>query len=117
MPVDVYWAKESQILAVDYSGDVTVDDVRTVVTQLTEFLRMHPLHFLVDLSQATSFAPEIIELSSLSEWLYHPNGRWFAYVQPSGVFKSLVRYRHRNPVKIFHDRIDALGFLEQAARP
>jgi hypothetical protein len=117
MSVNVYWAKEPQILSVDYSGDVTADDVRSAVVQLTDLLKKQPLHFLVDLSQATSFAPEIIELSSLSEWLYHPNGRWFAYVQPSGVFKSLVRYRHRNPVKIFHDRIDALGFLEQAARP
>lgn len=116
MSVDIYWVKEPQILSVDYSGDVTVDDVRVVVTQMTDILKKQPLHFLIDLSRATSFAPEIIEMSSLSEWLYHPNGRWFAYVQPRGIFKALVRYRHRNPVKIFNDRTDALGFLEKAVR-
>jgi len=114
MPVQVEWLEQPWILAIDYDGNVTTDDVRNVIAASLKYLKNHPVHFLIDMSQSISVDPEVLELSSLSEWLYHPNGRWFVYVQPGGAFKRLIRLRHRNPIRLFDDRETALDFLQKA---
>ncbi|MBZ0282704.1 MAG: hypothetical protein K8L97_18325 [Anaerolineae bacterium] len=114
MPVQVEWLEQPWILAVDYGGDVTADDVRKAIATSLKHLKEHPVHFLIDMSQSVSVDPDVLELSSLSEWIYHPNGRWFAYVQPGGAFKTFIKLRHRNPVRLFDDRNTALTFLQKA---
>jgi hypothetical protein len=114
MPGQIYWLEEPWIMAVDYSGLVTANDVRSIVAQSLPALGSGPVYFLIDLSQSESVAPQVIELSSLSEWIYHPNARWFAYVQPRGIFKMLINIRHSDNVRFFNQRDDALIFLQQA---
>jgi hypothetical protein len=114
MPVQVEWLEQPWILAVDYGGRVTIDDVRSAIAASLVHLKSHPIHFLIDLSQSETIDPEFLELSSLSEWIYHPNGRWFVYVRPNGAFKTLIKLRHRNPIRIFDDRSQALDFLQKA---
>ncbi len=114
MPSQVYWIEEPAIMVVDYSGQVTVEDVRTVVRQCLGALHHNPVYFLVDFSAAVSVALEIVELSSLSQWIYHPNSRWFAYVKPNRLFASLMQVRHHDSFKAFEDRDEALAFLHHA---
>lgn len=114
MPAHVYWIDEPHIMAVDYSGEVSMDDIRAVIAICITALSENPVHFLVDFTQATSFDPQIIELSSFSEWLYHRNARWFSYVRLTGLYKNLLQLRHPQNVKFFHERAEAEDFLRQA---
>lgn len=116
MPSHVYWIEDPWILAVDYSGQVTAADVKSVAQDCLLAMKDQPVYFLVDLSQSESVSPKVIELPSFSDWIYHPNARWFAYVQPSGLFKSLIQVRHRDASKIFNTRDEALSFLHKAVQ-
>jgi hypothetical protein len=114
MPSHVYWIEDPWILAVDYSGDVTAADVKSVAQDCLLAMKDQPVYFLVDLSESVSVSPKVVELPSFSEWIYHPNARWFAYVNASGLFKSLVQVRHRDASKLFNTRDDAMNFLQKA---
>jgi tricorn protease-like protein len=114
MPVHTYWIEEPAIMAVDFSGEITVDDMRKAILPCVISLREHPVYFLIDMSASTHMDIKIMELSSLSEWIYHPNGRWFAYVQPNRLFQNLVRLRHHGNYKFFDDRQQAVEFLKSS---
>lgn len=116
MTAQIEWIEKPWIMAVDYSGAVTVDDVRQTVINCVAQLQDHPTHFLIDMTETVSVDPSTLELSSLSEWIYHPNGRWFVYIRPTGAFKALINLRHRNPIKQFDDRKAALEFLQKAVQ-
>jgi len=113
MPVDAHWVSEPHVLSVDYSGHISVDEMRRVIAVCIVALTSGPVHFLVDFSQLSSIDPQIIELSSFSEWLYHPNTRWFAYVRLTGLYKNLLQLRHHNNIKFFQERGEAETFLRQ----
>ena len=114
MPAQIYWLETPHhIMAVDYTGRVTIDDVRYVIQGCVIELAHQPIHFLVDFSLSESFDRQIIELSSLSEWLYHPNARWFAYVRLTGLYKNLLQLRHPNSLRFFQERAEAEAFLRQ----
>lgn len=68
------------------------------------------------MSTVRGLDPRIFELSSLSEWIYHPNGRWFAYIRPLGLFKAVMKSRQRGNFKAFEERDEALTFLHNASR-
>jgi hypothetical protein len=116
MPAEAYWIEDQRILSISYNGHIGVDDMRGVIAVCVGTLSSTPIHFLVDFTQMTSFDPQIIEMSSFSEWLYHPNARWFAYVRLAGLYKSLIQHRHDNNIKFFQERIEAETFLRQAAQ-
>lgn len=114
MPISTYWIEEPWIRAVDMTGYLTLDDMRHIIADSILYLRQHPTYFLIDMSQSTGVDPHVFELSSLSEWIYHPNGRWFVYVQPNGAFKSIMKMRQRGNFKGFDERDEALDFLQRA---
>ena len=116
MPAKTHWLEEPNILNIQYSGQVSVDDMRHIIAVCVIALVKGPVHFLVDFSEVTSFDPHIIELSSLSEWLYHPNARWFAYVRLTGLYKNLLQTRHQNNIKFFKEREEAEAFLREAVQ-
>lgn len=114
MPSHVYWIEDPWILAVDYAGNVTAADVKSVAQDCLLAMKDQPVYFLVDLTECQLIAPNVIELPSFSEWIYHPNARWFAYVNATGLFKSLIQVRHRDASKLFTSREEALNFLHRA---
>lgn len=116
MSATTHWIDEPWILAVNFSDYITVDDMRTVIAACVPLMREHPVYFLVDMSTVNGFDRAIFELSSLSEWIYHPNGRWYAYIRPDQVFTAVMKRRQRGNFKAFDDRDEALGFLENSSR-
>jgi len=114
MPSHVYWIEDPWILAVDYSGQVSVADVKSAAQDCLLAMKNQSVYFLVDLTETELVSPKVIELPSFSEWIYHPNARWFAYVNASGLFKSLIQVRHRDASKLFNRRDEALNFLHKA---
>jgi hypothetical protein len=114
MPSHVYWIEDPWILAVDYSGEVSIADVKSVAHDCLLVMKDQPVYFLIDLSQSTLVTPKALELPTFSEWIYHPNARWFAYVNATGLFKSLIQVRHRDASKHFSTRDEALAFLHKA---
>ncbi len=114
MPGNIYWAEEPWILAVDYSSSVTADDVKKAAMESITAMQRGPVYFLIDLSESDSVETRAVETALFSEWIYHPNARWFAYVKASGLFRSLVQVRHRDSAKFFDNRDAALAFLERA---
>lgn len=111
---NIYWIEESSILAIDYSASVTADDVKKAAQESIALMRRGPIYFLIDLSESDSVESRAVEMPIFSEWIYHANARWFAYVGASGVFRSLVQVRHRDSAKFFDNRDAALAFLERA---
>lgn len=116
MPVQVYWYDEPWITAIDLSGIVTTDDMREVIRACLPNLKSHPVYFLIDMSAVTGVETQVFELSSLSEWIYHPNGRWFVYVQPHRLFNAVMKMRQRGNYKSFDTREEATIFLESATQ-
>jgi hypothetical protein len=110
----IYWIEKPHILSVDYSDEVTVADVKAAAQNSLVALHHHAVYFLVDLSQSQSVSPDAIQLPSFTEWIQHPNARWFAYVQASGLMKSLLQMRQGGTAKFFSDRESALAFLYTA---
>jgi hypothetical protein len=116
MPAQIDWLDRPRIIRVSYSGHVNVDDARTIIAFCVTALANGPVYFLVDFSEIVSFDSQIIELSSFSEWLYHPNARWFAYVRLTGLYKNLLQMRHQNNMKLYQERAEAEHFLRGAAQ-
>ncbi len=114
MPVQVYWFDEPWITAIDLSGMVTIDDMREVIRACLPNLKSHPVYFLIDMSAVTGVETRVFELSSLSEWIYHPNGRWFVYIQPHRLFNAVMKMRQRGNYKSFDRRDEAVTFLQSA---
>ena len=114
MPVQVYWFDEPWITAIDLSGMVTIDDMREVIRACLPNLKSHPVYFLIDMSAVTGVETRVFELSSLSEWIYHPNGRWFVYIQPHRLFNAVMKMRQRGNYKSFDTRDEAVTFLQSA---
>ena len=116
MSVSIHWIEEPWILAVNFSEYITVDDIRTAIAACVPLLSEHPVYFLIDMSTVSGFDPQIFELSSLSVWIYHPNGRWFAYIRPAHTFTSLMKRRQRGNFRAFDDYNEALDFLLNSSR-
>ena len=107
MAADVQWIEEPHVLSISYNGNVSIEEMRNVIGVCVNALTRTPVHFLVDFTQVSNFDPHIIELSSLSEWLYHPNARWFAYVRLTGLYKNMLQMRHHNNTKFYQERTEA----------
>ncbi len=116
MPVQVYWFDEPWITAIDLSGKVTTDDMREVIRACLPNLKSHPVYFLIDMTAVTGVETSVFELSSLSEWIYHPNGRWFVYIQPHRLFNAVMKMRQRGNYKSFDTREEATTFLQSATQ-
>ena len=116
MPVQVHWLDEPWITAIDLSGIVTTDDMRQVIQACLPNLKSHPLYFLIDMTAVTAVENAIFELSSLSQWIYHPNGRWFVYVKPHRLFNSVMKMRQRGNYRSFDTREEAEAFLQSATQ-
>ena len=116
MPAEIQWLEEPSIILIQYSGHVGVTDMRHIIAGAVQALSGGPVYFLKDFTGITSFDPKILELSSLSEWLYHPNARWFAYVGVTGLSKQLISLRHQSDTRFFQTRAEAETFLREAAQ-
>ncbi len=116
MPATIEWLEEPHIILIEFSGQVDAAEMRHIIAVAVQALAAGPVYFLKDFTATTSFDPKILELSSLSEWLYHPNARWFAYVGVTGLSKQLISLRHQNDTRFFKTRAEAEQFLRSAAQ-
>ena len=116
MPVQVYWLDEPWITAIDLKGVVSADDMRDIIRTCLPNLKTHAIYFLIDMTDVTDVDPRLFELSTLSEWIYHPNGRWFVYVKPHRLFNAVMKMRQRGNYKSFETREEAVQFLESATQ-
>ncbi len=112
MSVQIYWHDEPWVKSIDLSGHVSADDMREIIRACLPNLKIHPIYFLIDMSAVTGVDVRVFELSSLSEWIYHPNGRWFVYVKPHSMFNAVMKMRQRGNYKSFDKREEAIAFLE-----
>jgi len=116
MAVQINWLNEPWAMTIHFSDKVTADDMREVIGKCLPRLRENPIYFLLDMTHVSSVDPRLFELSSLSEWIYHPNGRWFAYVQPHRMFSSIMKMRQRGNYKAFDDYNEGLAFVDRTSR-
>ena len=116
MPVQVYWLDEPWITAIDLKEMVTADDMRQIIRICLPNLKSHATYFLIDMTEVTEVDTRIFELSTLSEWIYHPNGRWFVYVKPHRMFNAVMKMRQRGNYKSFETREEAVAFLDSATQ-
>ncbi len=115
MTVKLQWLNEPWALAIHFADKVTSDDIREVIVFCLPRLRENPIYFLLDMTEVTTVDPRLFELSSLSEWIYHPNGRWFVYVRPHRMFSAIMKLRQRGNYKAFEDYSEALTFVESTS--
>ena len=116
MTVQIQWLNEPWSMAIHFADKVTPDDIRQLIAICLPRLREHPIYFLLDMTNVTAVDPRLFELSSLSEWIYHPNGRWFVYVRPHRMFSAIMKLRHRGNYKAFEDYDEALAFVETTSQ-
>ncbi len=117
MSVQITFAPDQPVIQVHFDGVLSVDDMRQVIVACLPALSGAPHSLLLDMSHCPEVDPHVLELSSLSELLYHPNARWFVYVKPTRLFRSLMQVRHRGNSKSFEQLDDALAFLQRAITP
>lgn len=115
MTVQISWLNEPWSMAIYFSDKVTTEDIREIIRLCLPRLRENPIYFLIDMSGVTDVDRHIFELSSLSEWIYHPKGRWFVYVKPHRLFSGIMKMRHRGNYKSFEKYDEALAFVESAS--
>lgn len=113
----VYWVVPDSILGLELSGDLTVDDMRPLIWQSIEALHQGPLSFMLDCAELATVESEVYELSSFSQWIYHPNSRWFVYVAPPPFFMRVMKMRHRGSSQVFENTDEAIHFLKRSAKP
>ncbi len=103
-------------MALTFNEIVTTDDIREVIRVCLPRLKENPVYFLIDMTTVSDVDRRIFELSSLSEWIYHPNGRWFVYVKPHRLFSAIMKMRQRGNYKAFDNHAEALAFVENTSR-
>lgn len=111
MPLDVSWVHEGDVVALHFVGPLDVYTMRDAVHTSLGLLQHSQISFLLDFTQSEEVDPSVLELSSLSEWIYHANARWFAYVNAQGLMKAFARMRHRGNAQMFHTVAEAEVFL------
>lgn len=116
MSVGVHWIEEPWIIAVNFSDYITVDDAHAAIRECVPALKEYSVYFLIDMRTVNGFDLRIFELSSLSEWIYHPNGRWFPYIRPLDMLKSIMKVRQPGNFKAFDEQDEATAFLQNASR-
>lgn len=116
MPCEVYWIEEPDILAIDCRGPITSREMTQVIGQCLAVVDQQPAHFLIDLSQVAEQPVDFVVMNAFSEWIYHPNARWFVYINASDLLRSLVTVRHRGGCRFFKRRETAVEFLRGATQ-
>lgn len=114
MAVAFDWVEPDHILSVTFSGRVDLADIQLASKHCLQHLRKSPLHFLMDFGAAHSLAAESLLHPVFTEWIRHPNSRWFAYVNLAGVYRALVHVRHRDSMRAFYDKMQAEAFLRRS---
>ena len=111
MPVHTRWISEGHIFAVHFTGTVGVVEMRDAIIACLNALDMAQVSFLLDFSEAGAVMPDALQLSTLGEWIYHPNARWFAYANANGVLKVFAQMHHRGSAQMFRTTAEAEAFL------
>ena len=111
MSIQTSWISEGEIFAVHFSGTVSVSDMRDAILACLTALDVAQVSFLLDFSDAGMVQPDALQLSTLGEWLYHPNARWFAYAKAEGILKVFAQMRHRGSAQVFRTAAEAEAFL------
>jgi predicted ATP-grasp superfamily ATP-dependent carboligase len=117
MPQRIYWVQEPHILALEYTGTMTSEDLSASTAQALLEVEKRPLHFLLDLSRAVTTGTVLVKAGNenepFSELIHHPNSGWFAIVGPNSVARFAIQLLFRQSlVKIFPTRDEAVTFLQ-----
>lgn len=115
MTIEIYTAHKPDILAVDCSDVVTIEDARYLLERCLSAVRLHPVNFLIDCSDLSTLAPGVLAiLANASDFLQHPNTRWLAFVTENSLLeRSLRLLLGDTPLEIFSDRDSADLFLQK----
>jgi hypothetical protein len=112
----VYWIQEPQILALEYTGVPTPEDLRGATSQALAEVEKRHMHFLVDLSKADTKGAELLkagnEVGPFLSLLRHKNAGWFAMVGPNAMARfAITLFFRQSLVKIFTTKEEAVTFL------
>src|SRR5690348_13460730 len=112
MAHELSWIDEPWIMNVEYSKTIGAREVDEVMQICIDHADHHPIYFLVDVSGAERFEPDLLRLKSTIALLKHPHTHWFAYVGMNSVIRMAVQIlMHYTGFKAFSNREDALAFL------
>jgi tricorn protease-like protein len=116
MAANIYWINEPFVIGVQYSGNVTGEDIQNVADRCLPLMDDQTVYFLIDLSQANSIPSNVFKIGPLLKMTGHPNVRWFAFVQPDRFAKFAIQVLLRNRVKVFSTPEEASAFLLERFR-
>jgi hypothetical protein len=117
MPIEFIWLIPEKILLSRWSGDITPDDIRVLVDELSVTFQVaqNVVHTIIDLNDFYHTTPEAMAVYSDSEIPAHPYRGRVAVVGASEIshrLSALVNRRsQRDMVRVFETREEALKFL------
>lgn len=116
MPIITEWLEEPFILAMTYTGNVTVQEVEVAVDAAIHAADMHRIHFLVDVRKLGSMPGSVVRVSHARELLDHPNGGWFAIVGTNSFVKFFMQVFVRHRFKVVDTLEEGEAFLRERIR-
>ncbi len=129
MGIQFTWLNEPHVLLEQFTGRVTLNDLRHAATEVDHLLRQRsalaqsqPLHTVVDVTQVTDFPANLARIKAIMPPPTHARG-WLILIVPEGNlllhFVSAFALQLRSSphqFRAFYSRSHALDFLTAHAR-
>jgi hypothetical protein len=91
MPTHVAWHDEdARILRLDYTGKLTMDELRAATKEVLAYLEVGPTYLLINTKDIHLPAGAFIERSS-NNFMKHPNTTLIAVIQENAAIQYLAR--------------------------
>ncbi len=121
MPAALVWIQRPHIVCLEYSGEVTAEDILQVSDEALKIVERRPTYFLMSVAEVRSYPPNLVNLiyshSSTVHLIQHPNYRATALINASHAFRLALEIVMRNRTfAAFEDREAALEFLRRCLR-
>src|SRR5258705_9495475 len=108
MTAKTYWIEEPVIMAAEYEGNVSNEDIDQIMEACMKVVETQPCYFLVDTLKMSSIQPNFLKLNSLLKFVSHPNLRWLAMVIGyNPMIRFAIQVLVRKNASVFSTREDA----------
>ena len=109
-----YWIEEHVIMAAEYEGNVSNEDIDQIMEACMAVVEERACYFIVDTLKMSSIQPSFLKLNSLLKFITHPNLRWLAMVIGyNPMIRFAIQVLARKNASVFSTREDALVYLRK----
>lgn len=118
MPANLVWIQRPYIVCVEYSGEVSQEEILQTTADALEIVERRPTYFLIDAAEVLAYPKNLVNFfysrESTVQFIQHVNTRAIALVHGAPSLRMALEIIMRNRIySAFDDREVALAFLRK----